>query len=276
MVKKIVVYSSLFLGLTILLFNCNLSNKLFYGPTKELKYYPDTNIYSVEEINIKSKNGKNLNGWLLKPKNDSVIATVLQLHGNGGNISYQYQFSEPLIKKGFQIMVFDYEGFGKSEGEPTQENVLDDALQALIYIKQREDVKNKKLILFGQSLGGHLSIVVAAKAQKMIDALIVEDPFSGHIQIAVYHAKKNYHLPKFIPEMLLTSKYEAINYVHKITIPKLFIHSTEDEVCPFFMGKNLFEKAISPKEFWEIKGPHIQASHLYPTEFAQKFIDILK
>lgn len=276
MTKKIVIYTSLFLGLTVLLFNCNLSNKLFYGPTKELKYYPDTSIYSVEEINIKSNNGKNLNGWFLKPKHDTVFATVLQLHGNGGNISYQYQFSEPLIKKGFQIMVFDYEGYGKSEGEPTQQNVLDDAIQALNYIKQREDVKNKKLILFGQSLGGHLAVVVAAKAQKLIDALIVEDPFSGHIPIAIYHGKKSYHLPKFIPKMLISSKYEAIDYVDQITISKLFIHSTEDEVCPFYMGKDLFEKAKAPKEFWEIRGGHIQASHLYASEFAQKFIDIIK
>ncbi len=276
MTKKIVIYTSLFLGLTVLLFNCNLSNKLFYGPTKELKYYPDTSIYNVEEINIKSNNGKNLNGWFLKPKHDTVFATVLQLHGNGGNISYQYQFSEPLIKKGFQIMVFDYEGYGKSEGEPTQQNVLDDAMQALNYIKQREDVKNKKLILFGQSLGGHLAVVVAAKAQKLIDALIVEDPFSGHIPIAIYHGRKSYHLPKFIPKMLISSKYEAIDYVDQITIPKLFIHSTEDEVCPFYMGKDLFEKAKEPKNFWEIKGGHIQASHLYASEFAQKFIDIIK
>jgi len=276
MLKKIVIYSTLLAFVSLAFLTCNISNKIYYGPTKEIAHYPDTLIYKVEEINFKSSTGKKLNGWFLKPKSDSIIATVLQLHGNGGNISYQYQFAEPLIKKGFQIMVFDYEGYGKSEGEPTQEAVLDDALQALYYAKNRADVKNKKLILFGQSLGGHLSIVVAAKEQKLIDALIVEAPFSGHLPIAIYHAKKSYHLPAFVPKMLISSKYEALDYIAQISVPKLIIHSTEDNVCPFFMGKELFEKALAPKDFWEIKGGHIQASHLYSNEFAEKFLKIIE
>ena len=113
--------------------SCSTS-AFFYGPEKKLAYYPDTTIYNVEELNFKASDGKNLNGWFLKPKGTPVKATVLQLHGNGGNISYQYQFAAPLIKAGYQVMVFDYEGYGNSEGSPSQEKVLNDAIQALKYI----------------------------------------------------------------------------------------------------------------------------------------------
>ncbi|MCW3084266.1 MAG: hypothetical protein JWP12_1632 [Bacteroidetes bacterium] len=264
----------LLLLLAILASSCSTS-AFFYGPEKKLAYYPDTTIYHVEEINFKASDGKNLNGWFLKPKSIPVKATVLQLHGNGGNISYQYQFATPLIKAGYQVMVFDYEGYGNSEGSPSQEKVLDDATQALKYIKQREDVKNKKLILFGQSLGGHLACVVAAQNNNMIDALVVEAPFSAHKKIAVYFGHENYHLPSFIPKLLVPSKYDAIDYVDKITVPMLFIHSTEDQVCPYAMGCELYAKALGKKEFWQIKGGHIRASQLYPAEFVAHFDKLL-
>lgn len=255
--------------------SCSTSS-FFYVPTKKLAYYPDTSIYNVEEINFNATDGKILNGWFLKPKQKLVIATVLQFHGNGGNISYQFQFAEPLVKAGFQVMVFDYEGYGKSTGTPSQEKVLDDGIKALEYAKQRNDVKNTKFILFGQSLGGHLACVVAAQRQSLIDALIIEGAFTGHKLMAIYVAHKYYGAPRWLARSIVPTRYDAIENIEKVTIPKLIIHSTEDATCPFYMGKELYDKAIAPKEFWEIKGGHIQASHLYSTEFVKHFEEIIK
>lgn len=254
--------------------SCSTS-AFFYEPYKTLKYYPDTTNYSLEEINFKSSNGKNLNGWFLKPKNKPIIGTVLHFHGNAANISYQFQFSDSLIRSGFQVMVFDYQGFGKSEGKESQENILEDGISALHYIKKREDVKNTKLILFGQSLGGHLSCVVASMEQNLIDALVVEGAFTGHERMAVYVGKKR-GAPAFLTKIFVPTKYDAIEEIEKITIPKLIIHSTEDATCPFYMGMELYDKAVQPKQFWEIKGGHIQCSHLYKGEFVKRFIDLIK
>lgn len=260
--------------LLIGLSSCSTSS-FFYVPYKEFKYYPDTTKYFLEEVNFKSANGNNLNGWFFKPKNKPVIGTVLHFHGNAANISYQYQFSDSLIQAGFQVLTFDYQGFGKSEGKESQEHVLEDGISALYYIKAREDVKNTKLILFGQSLGGHLSCVVAAREQKLIDALIVEGAFTGHERMAIYVGRKS-GAPKWLTKMLVPTKYDAIEEIDKVTIPKLIIHSTEDETCPFYMGKELYDKAIAPKEFWEIKGAHINASGMYRGEFVKKFVELIK
>lgn len=258
----------------LLLPSCSTS-AFFYAPYKELKKYPDTSYYGFEEISFKTGNGKLLNGWFLKPKEGAVKGTVLQLHGNGANISYQYSFAKPLIKAGFQVMVFDYQGYGLSEGKPSQERVLSDGISAVNYIRAREDVKGTKLILFGQSLGGHLSCVVAAKEQNKIDALVIEGAFTGHELMAMYVGKQH-GAPKWLAKMLVRTKYEGIEYIDEVTIPKLIIHSTEDATCPFFMGKELYEKAAGPKEFWEIKGGHIQAATLYPDEFVKKFEDLIR
>jgi fermentation-respiration switch protein FrsA (DUF1100 family) len=131
------------------------------------------------------------------------------------------------------------------------------------------------LILFGQSLGGHLSCVVAAREQNMIDGLVVEGAFTGHERMAIYVGGKS-GAPKWLAKMLVPSKYNAIDEIAKVTIPKLIIHSTEDATCPFYMGKELFEKAVAPKEFWEIKGGHIMASQLYKGEFVKKFINLIQ
>jgi len=260
--------------ITAMMQSCSTSS-FFYAPYKEFVRSPDTAIYNIEEINFKSGNGNTLNGWFLKPKTKNIKATVLQLHGNGGNISYQYQFAKPLIKAGYQVMVFDYEGYGRSTGSPSQEKVLDDANSALNYIKQREDVKNTKLVLFGQSLGGHLSCVVAALNNDKIDALIVEGAFSGHERMAVFVGGEH-GAPAWVARMLVQTKYEAIDYIDKVSVPKLIIHSTEDETCPFFMGCDLYEKATGKKEFWEIKGPHISASGLYSKEFVEHFDKLIE
>lgn len=270
MMRSLHVKNILFCFLPVICISACSTSAFFYAPYKEFARLPDTAIYNIEEINFKSGNGNILNGWFLKPKTKNIKATVLQLHGNGGNISYQYQFAEPLVKAGYQVMVFDYEGYGKSSGSPSQEKVLDDANQALKYIKQREDVKGSKLILFGQSLGGHLSCVVAALNNEKIDALVVEGAFSGHERMAVFVGGQH-GAPGWLARLLVPSKYDAIDYIDKVTVPKLIIHSKEDDTCPFFMGCDLFERASEKKEFWEINGAHISASRLYSKEFVEHF-----
>ncbi|MBI4931969.1 MAG: alpha/beta hydrolase [Bacteroidetes bacterium] len=281
--KRFLKISFIFIIFSFFLYSSCSTSKFFYYPDKEVIYSPDTFKCRYEEVNFKAPDENTLNGWFIKPKSDTVkiIATILFLHGNGGNIGYQFAPLALLAQNGFQGLVFDYVGYGKSEGKPSQEKVLNDAMRAVDYMVGRKDVTNTKLILFGQSLGGHLACVVAGKLHEQyagkipIDALVIEGAFTGHEEIAAYHGKKSYFAPGFLTRALVPSKYDAIEYIGKIPEPKLVIHSTEDKVCPFFMGKELFEKAIDPKEFWEIKGSHIAACRLYPNEFVKKFTEII-
>jgi fermentation-respiration switch protein FrsA (DUF1100 family) len=129
--------------------------------------------------------------------------------------------------------------------------------------------------LFGQSLGGHLSCVVAALNNDAIDALVIEGAFSGHERMAVFVAGQH-GAPAWLAKLLVPSEYDAIDYIGKVKTPKLIIHSTEDNTCPFFMGCDLYEKAAGQNEFWEIKGGHILASKLYPKEFVEHFDKLIE
>ncbi|MHB8403344.1 MAG: alpha/beta hydrolase [Bacteroidia bacterium] len=219
--------------------------------------------YTIESVVYKSANGNTLNGWFLKSKTQPATITLLHLHGNAGCLLSQYQAMAPLLKYGFQIFLFDYSGFGFSEGKATKNNVLIDALSSLDYLKSREDVKNTKLVIYGQSLGGHLAAVVGTQRQSDIDGLVIEGAFSSHKDIAA-------HTVPVLGRMIVKQGYCAYKSIKDFHKPLLIIHSTEDETIPFSMGKKIFNAANAPKEFFEIKKAHICGPEFYPNEIATK------
>ena len=161
-----------------------------------------------------------------------------------------------------------HEYFGFSTGKATRKNVLTDAHAALDYIKTRSDVNTTKLVIYGQSLGGHLSAVVANQRQNDIDALVIEGAFSSHKDIAA-------DMAGFIGRILVSEKYSAYASIPSVKKPVLIIHSTQDETIPFKMGQKLFEKANHPKEFYEIKECHICGPRYYADSIAQKINRLL-
>jgi fermentation-respiration switch protein FrsA (DUF1100 family) len=264
---------SVFVLLFFAFFGASCGSSAFFYITKyNSPDFPDTTHATVENIYFRSADSSLLHGWFIKPKSGKILGTILHFHGNAGNIGYYAPFLMPLVDAGFQGMVWDYEEYGKSQGKASQEHVLEDGLAALEYVRNRSDVKGTKLILFGQSLGGHLAVVIAAREQKKLSGLIVEGAFTGHRQILAYHGWRKYLAPPLLTYAMIPSRYNAQDVVSQIKIPKLFIHSTEDKVCPYFMGEKLYAKAVSPKEFWQVKGGHCRSAQLYKEEFVAHFV----
>ncbi len=261
----------LFIFSVTLIISCSCTyQRMFYYPDKknleiQITEYPSENIF------LTSKNGKQINCLFVK-SNVAPVATILFLHGNAGNITHWKKPLETLAKNGFQTFIIDYQGFGKSEGKPKHKTLLQDAETALSYIKMRDDCKNIKLIVLGTSIGGHLAITLTKKHQNNINALVSEGAFTSHNEIATYM------VPWFIKplaRLTVLSQYRAKKNIKQISIPKLIIHSTDDAVIPFAMGKKLYKNATEPKEFWEIKGKHIHGILDYETEYIHKLKNII-
>lgn len=224
--------------------------------------------FTIESVLYKSKNGNTLNAWFLKPKNITATTTLLHLHGNGGCLLSQFKAISPLVEKGFQVFMFDYSGFGFSEGKPTRNNVLVDALSTLDYIKTREDIKNTNILLYGQSLGGHLAAVVAAQRSADIEGLITEGAFSSHKDIGG-------HMVPVLGKIFVKQGNSALKSIKEYHKPLLVIHSTQDSTIPFFMSRKLYDAANEPKEFYEVQKCHICAPQFYATEIADKINNML-
>ncbi len=225
--------------------------------------------YTLESVVFKSSSGNNLNGWFLKPIDITPTTTLLHFHGNGGCVVEQFHAMKSLINYGFQALVFDYSGYGFSEGVATRDNVLLDGNAALTYIKGRDDVKNTKIVIYGQSLGGHLSAVVAEQRQDEIDGLVIEGAFSSHKDIAA-------EAIPILGRMIVSEKYSAYKSIQHNNKPVLVIHSTEDESIPLKLGQKIFEHANEPKEFYEIEKCHICGTSYYADSIAFKIHNMIK
>lgn len=226
--------------------------------------------YTIESIVFKSESGSELCGWFIKPK--TIVhpdITLLFLHGNGGNVLSEHHAGAELAAKGFQVFVFDYSGYGFSDGTPTHATVLQDASSALKLMHSREDVRNTKLIIYGQSLGGQLAATVARNNEALTDGLVMEGAFSSHKDIAA----RIYGLPGRI---VVKEEYSAVRSIKDYHKPLLLIHSTEDETVPFSMGEKIFDHANQPKTFYAIKHGHIEGPRYYADSIAYKIRSMVK
>lgn len=224
--------------------------------------------YSIESVIFKSSNGNKLNGWMLKPKNVKIIGTILHFHGSGGNLLYHHRAISPLTKFGFQIFTFDYSGFGYSQGKSTRVSVAEDAYSAFDYTLNRRDVKQTKILLYGQSYGAHLATIVGVKQQNEIEGMILEAGFSSHRDEAVYTVPV---IGNIVKQGICTK-----NEIKKFKKPLLIIHSKEDKKVPYYMGEKIFKNANEPKELYQVDKPHIEALQYYSEEISSKIKKMCK
>lgn len=221
--------------------------------------------YDLETININSTSGNRLYSWFLKPCTVPK-ATVLFLHGNGGNILSHIALVLPLVKRGYQVLLVDYSGYGFSSGNATRTKVVQDATSALDVLRARPDVQSTKIIIYGQSMGGQISSRTAVLNENKIDALVIEGAPSSHRDIAA----AMFPLLSLPARLIVREKYTTAGSVSKFHKPVLIIHSTEDKVIPYRMGKKTFRHTNHPKYFYEIKHPHIYGPIYYADSITHK------
>lgn len=216
-----------------------------------------------EDILLISADGHSIHHVLIKPPS-SPKATIFVFHGSGSKISNWIKLLGPLIDDGYQVFLMEYRGFGISEGNASHEAVAQDAHRAVLYLVGREDVKNRPLLVLGQSYGAQLAINVAARYPEKVAVLITEGAFTSFRDIAIYSTP---WFGKPFTWAFFLNPYSSAELIKEASMPKLIIHSQEDEIVPFFMGQELFDQASGEKEFWKIRGQHADALVDYPKEF---------
>jgi uncharacterized protein len=243
------------LSLFLILGLCYLALLLFvYFRQKSIIFYPTSDILqtphdiglSFEDFTVKTGDGVAISGWYIPAPQERGV--VLFCHGNAGNISHRLESIRIFHDLGLTVCIFDYKGYGKSEGSATEKGTYLDAEAIWDYITSVKRVSPEKMILFGRSLGSavaaHLAITHRA------GALIIE---SGFTSLPDLGKKFFFYLPV---RLLSRYQYATIEKIGKINIPKLIIHSPADEIIPYMHGVALFERASEPKEFLRIAGGH--------------------
>lgn len=212
---------------------------------KEIEVTPKAAGFDYQEISFKTQDGFLLNGWFI-PAGESE-RTVLFFHGNAGNISHRLEKIAFWHNLGLNIFIFDYRGYGQSQGKPSENGLYQDARAAYDYLQRERKLAEQEIIFFGESLGGAVAVDLATKTRP--SALIVESTFSSSEDMAKI-------IYPFLPSFMLRTRFDSAGKVKEIKIPKLFIHSQSDEIVPFKLGQKLFAAAGEPKDFLKISGGH--------------------
>lgn len=235
-----------------------------FSPKKTLKETPADFNLNYEEVWIDLPNKNKLYGWyiLADTKTDN---NIIYLHGTKGNVSTYLPGIEQLHKVGANILIVDYEGFGRSTGTALIKNTINDALAMYDYLVNKKNIKPDKINLFGYSYGG--AIVVELALKRTVHAVLLESTFSSLKKIS--RLKYSRVASAFIPSGLLNTKRN----IKLIKVPVIVSYASNDKVIPITHSLDLYKEANQPKYLFEIKN----AEHYNIFEFVTpEYLELIK
>lgn len=240
----IFILVSVWVLLTLLLYI--FQAKFVYYPYSRLGATPKDAGLAYEEVYLTTNDDVKIHGWFVPQVQPR--ATLLFLHGNGGNISHRLEKLAMYHQLGLAVFIIDYRGYGLSEGRPSEAGTYLDAEAGWHYLAKNKSIPGNNIIIYGESLGGAVAAWLATQHQA--GALILESSFTSVMDMG------RHYYPYLPIRWISRIKYPTLNRIKQVRVPLLIIHSPADDIVPYAQGKKLFEAAHEPKSFLEIRGDH--------------------
>lgn len=198
----------------------------------------------LEEVRFRAKDGPELFGWYLRAPRSSAV--LLWCHGNAGNVTHRLENLRALYQTGLSVLLFDYRGYGRSEGRPSEQGLYRDALAAYDHLVTHQHIDSERLVLFGRSLGGAVAGELAVRRRAA--GLILESTFPSVEAVARFHY---WGLPA---HWLIGAEFRLVDRLPHLMLPSLVIHGDQDDLIPPALGKAVFDALKGPKTFYLVKG----------------------
>lgn len=215
-------------------------------PGRTLTASPGDIGLEYEDVSLTTADDERLHGWYVPATNSRGV--VLFFHGNAGNISHRLDSIEIFHQLGLDTLIIDYRGYGQSTGKTTEQGTYLDAQAAWSYLVDERGIAADRIIVFGRSLGGAIGTWLGA--QHTPAAVIIESSFTSGVDMAR-------RLYPFLPMRLITRlRYPVADYASHLDCPVLVVHSRNDEIIPFAMGRSIYAAVKQRKSFLELRGDH--------------------
>ncbi|WP_373507956.1 alpha/beta hydrolase [Thiocapsa sp.] len=218
---------------------------VFY-PTRVLEATPADWGLPFEDVELTAEDGTRLLGWYI-PYPDAT-RTLLFFHGNAGNISHRGDSIAIFNRLGLSVLIVDYRGYGRSAGRASEAGLYLDAVAARDYLVEARGVDPASILIFGRSLGASVAADLAARAPS--GGVILESGFSSARDMARHLYPGLHHV------LYLRFDFDAAERLSRVRAPVLVLHSRDDEIVPYALGRKLFEAAREPKRFVDLRGDH--------------------
>jgi pimeloyl-ACP methyl ester carboxylesterase len=233
-----------------------LLNVLLFFPERKLHATPAV---PYEEPAIETDDGERLHGWLAGGER-APLGHVLLCHGNGGNLSDRALHVELLTAAGFGVLAFDYRGYGRSTGRPSEAGTYRDARAARRALLDR--VGPERVFYLGESLGAAVALELAHHHPPA--GLILQSPFTSIRDMA------RLHYP-IVPRALVPDAYPSLRLIRALEVPLLVLHGERDDIVPLLHGEELYEAATCPKRL--VRFPRAGHNDLVGREWARAIAD---
>jgi fermentation-respiration switch protein FrsA (DUF1100 family) len=243
------LHTLLFLALGLVLLNAWLYLQqpgMIFFPMRELEAVPAQWGLEYQDVSFVTEDGVALHGWYLPRRGAKRV--LLFLHGNAGNISHRRDSLEIFHRLGLNVLIFDYRGYGRSAGRPSEPGLYRDAAAAWDYLTGTRGIDQTNIVVFGRSLGGAVAAQLSARVQPR--ALILESSMSSARDAA------RAIFPLLSRLVILRYEFDAAASLGRVTCPVLVLHSPQDEIMPFALGEKLYRAANEPKRFVPLQGDH--------------------
>ena len=254
-------------GVVLVMVYLTQSRLIYYPnvPDRQLGGTPADLGLAYDEVGLTTEDGVRLHGWFVP--HEHARATVIFFHGNAGNIGDRLGTLRMFHDLGLNVLLFDYRGYGRSEGRPGERGTYRDASAAWEYLTAERGIAADSIVLYGRSLGGAVAAWLAARVSP--GALVLDSTFTSVPDLAA-------ELYPFLPARWLSRfRYDSRRRLDEIRTPVLVIHSRDDEIIPYTHGRALFAAASEPKAFVTLGGGHNNAHSTDRETFREGLADFL-
>jgi fermentation-respiration switch protein FrsA (DUF1100 family) len=202
-----------------------------------------------EELTLTTTDGERLHAWFFPAGANSPRAAwaILHCHGNGGNISHRLEHAQAMLETGASVLLFDYRGYGRSTGTPSEEGTYRDAQAAYQWLRQKGFAADR-IVVVGESLGGGVAAELARR--ETVGGLVLQSAFTSIPDVGA-------ELFPWLPvRWLARIRYDTLARLPQLRVPVLVMHGRGDTIIRHHHGERLFAAANEPKLFVELHGDH--------------------
>ena len=201
---------------------------------------------TYQQVELRTTDDLRLSAWYLPAEDEQGV--LLFCHGNAGSISHRLDSLLLFHHLQMSVLIFDYRGYGQSEGQPSEQGTYTDALAAWEYLLTQKSKQPAEIVIFGRSLGAAIAAELATRVRP--GALILESAFTSVPDLAS-------EIYPFLPARLLSRfSYDTRTRLDSLASPLLIIHSNDDEIIPYSHAQRLYAAAHEPKQLLNISGGH--------------------
>lgn len=253
---------------------------ILYAPRVGPVLFADPKVAGLEpkDVWISLSSGQRIHGWWIASQLGPARGTIVHFHGNAENLTSHYMLMSWVTERGYDYFIFDYPGYGLSEGEPNAALTVEAGEKALAWVHQYAD--SRPLIVYGHSLGGMVAQAAVVGMKKVVPFcdVILDSSFSSYRSVA--RRKLSMHWWTWLLQplgYLVMSDAAAVDPADLSPIPVLVIHNRLDPVVEFPNGEQLFERLKEPKEFWRLgEGGHSSTFRIKGQEQRQRLMERLR